>query len=97
MLVHSVYFWLRPGLSDEQRRQVGRGLGSLSAIPSEGCYVGTPVPSDRPVVEGSYTFGLTVLFESPEAMAAYMVHPVHQEFLAQFRSFWDRIVVYAHQ
>jgi hypothetical protein len=97
MFVHSVYFWLKSDLTDAQRAEFRAGLETLKGVPSEGCWFGPPAPSERPVVDGSYDFGLTVLFADKAAHDAYQLHPVHQQFASQFKSYWEKIVVYDHE
>ncbi len=95
MLVHSVYFWLKEGLSDEERASFRRGVESLNGIEEvKAMYVGTPAPTDRPVVDRSYSVALTVVLDDMNAHDAYQVHPLHKEFLDQFAAYWDKVVIY---
>ncbi|MFA6242142.1 MAG: Dabb family protein [Candidatus Hydrogenedentales bacterium] len=95
MLVHSVYFWLKSGQSDEEIASFRGGLESLVGIDSaRGVYVGTPAATNRPVIDRSYTFALTVLFDDMAGHDAYQVHPLHTEFLKTFGSRWERVVIY---
>ena len=53
MLIHSVYFWLKPELTDAQRAEFRRGVETLATIKAvEKVYIGAPagVP-DRPIVD----------------------------------------------
>lgn len=93
--IHSVYFWLKDGLSDADRAAFRGGLESLSAIASvEALYVGTPVPSERPVVDGSYSFGLTVVLADSAAHDHYQADPIHRRFVDAFKGHWNRIQIY---
>ena len=49
---------------------------------------------DRPVIERSYTVGLTVLFKDVAAHDAYQIDPLHQAFLASCRSYWSKVQIY---
>jgi hypothetical protein len=55
MLVHTVYFWLKPELTPAQRAEFRQGIESLSGIPAvEAIYVGTPAATEkRPVIDDS--------------------------------------------
>jgi hypothetical protein len=99
MLVHSVYFWLKPDLTPAQRTQFRAGLESLAGIAAvEAVYVGTPAPIEkRPVIDDSYSFALTILCKDVAAQNAYQVDPLHQAFLNSFRPFWDRVLIYDAQ
>jgi hypothetical protein len=96
MLVHTVFFWVKPGLNEAQRAEFRRGVETLGTIKHvEKVYVGTPaaVP-DRPVVDKSFAVGLTVLCRDVAAHNAYQADPIHKEFIARFSSCWTRVQVY---
>jgi hypothetical protein len=99
VLVHSVYFYLKPELSPAQQEAFFQGLESLCAVShAEAVYIGRPAPlPERPVLDKSYSFALTVLFSDLAAHDRYQVDPLHKAFLEQFRSFWARVQVYDSQ
>ncbi len=95
MLVHFVVFWLKKGTSAEVREDFRMGLESLKAVRhAEALYVGTPIPSDRPVVDKSYDFALTVICKDARALEAYQADPVHRAFVDKNRPAWERNLVY---
>ncbi|HWL14776.1 MAG TPA: Dabb family protein [Opitutus sp.] len=96
MLVHSVYFWLKPELSDAQRADFRRGVESLAGIKSvEKVYVGTPAATPkRAVIDDSYSVALTVLCRDLAAQDAYQIDPIHLAFVEQFKTFWTRVQIY---
>lgn len=96
MLIHSVYFWLKPELTDAQRADFRRGLDSLAGVRSvEKLYVGTPAAiPPRPVVDATYSFGLMVVFKDLAGHDIYQVDPIHKAFLDQFRTFWTKVQIY---
>jgi hypothetical protein len=96
MLLHAVYFWLKPGLTAAQRAEFRRGVESLAAIPHVvQVHVGTPaaVP-DRPVVDRTFDVGLTVVCRDVAAHNAYQADPIHRAFVARFSSYWTRVQIY---
>jgi hypothetical protein len=96
MLIHSVYFWLKPELTAEQRADFRRGVETLAGIPSiEKAYIGAPagVP-DRPIIDKSFSVGLTVICRDVAAHNAYQVDPIHLAFIERFRTFWTRVQIY---
>ena len=97
MLVHSVYFWLKPELTAAQRAEFLRGVETLTAITPQVVqgHVGTPaaVP-ETPVVDRSFAVGLTAIFRDVAAHNAYQTDPVHLAFLGKFKSYWTRVQVY---
>ncbi len=96
MLVHSVYFWLRDGLSCGELEEFRAGLESLAAIPGVAAlHIGAPAPTPpRPVVIADYTLGITALMDGMETHDAYQTHPLHLAFLKQFSPMWTRVQVY---
>jgi hypothetical protein len=96
MLIHSVFFWLKPEVTAAQRVAMQRGIESLRGIQAvEALYCGTPaVMEARPVRDSSYDFGLTVLFKDGAAHDAYQIDPLHAAFNKDFRPLWSRVQVY---
>ena len=96
MLVHCVYFYLKPEITEAQRADFRRGLESLAGVKSaDKVYVGKPAAlPKRPVLDDSYSFGLTVIFKDTAAHNAYQTDPVHVAFLDKFKPFWTRVQVY---
>lgn len=96
MLIHTVYFWLKPELTPAQRADFRRGVESLSGIKAvEKVYVGTPAATEkRPIIDDSYSVALTVVCKDVAAHDAYQVDPLHLKFVEQFKSFWTRVQIY---
>ncbi|NLF29775.1 MAG: Dabb family protein [Planctomycetes bacterium] len=96
MLVHSVYFWLKDNLSDADRARFHAGLEGLAKVDAvRALYVGTPAATARrPVIDDSYTFALTVIFDDLAGQDAYQADPIHQDFVRTFSATWTRIVIY---
>lgn len=93
--VHSVYFWLRPDLSAEQRETFVRGLESLRGIDNvRHGWIGVPAATDRPIIDRSYSYALTLVFANDAEQEAYQVHPVHDRFREECGSFWTRVQIY---
>lgn len=95
MLVHSVFFWLKSDLTEEQRVAFRAGVESLCNIASaQAVYLGTPAATDRPVIDKSYDLGLTVVLKDMAAHDAYQVDPIHTRFVDEFGGYWERVVIY---
>lgn len=99
MLVHSVFFYLKPELTPADRTAFRGGVESLRGIASvETAYVGTPAPvPPRSVVDATYDVSLTAVFKDVAEHNAYQVDPVHVKFVETFRSFWTRVQIYDAQ
>lgn len=77
---HVVLVWLkRPG--NEQDRQALRAAGDrLRAIPGIVFLDhGTPLASNRPVVDDTFDAGFVMRFKSKAALDTYEPHPVHMK------------------
>lgn len=95
MLVHTVFFWLKPELTAAQREAFAAALASLHAIPMQAFYTGRPASMPpRPVVDASFDHAITCVFEDRAAHDAYQTHPVHLAFLAQCKTWWTRVQIY---
>ena len=96
MLVHTVYFWLKPELTAAQRADFRRGVESLSAIAAaEKIYIGTPAGTEkRPIIDDSYSVALTVVCKDVAAHDAYQVDPIHKVFVDSFKTYWKRVQIY---
>ncbi len=96
MLIHSVYFWLRKDLNTTQRADFVTGLQSLKGIgAASAVYTGTPSATpERPIIDNSYDFCLTVLLPDLAAHDAYQIDPLHKDFLATFAPLWERVQIY---
>jgi hypothetical protein len=96
MFSHTVFFWAKPGADEKARLQLETDCRELlTGIPTVRKLVaGTPAMVDRPVVDNSYTVGLTVLFEDRAGHDVYQTHPLHLKFLERNKETWERVQVY---
>ena len=95
MFVHTVLFWLKPGLNPADRERFRAGLETLKQISSaDAVYIGTPASTDRPVIDRSYDFGLTVMLKGLAEHDAYQVDPIHTAFVANCSALWERVLIY---
>ena len=95
MLIHNVFFWLKPGLSEEETLRFVEGAQSLLTIESVSSgYVGKPASTEsRPIIDRSYDYALLVAFENVAAHDAYQDHPVHDKF-RELAHLWSRVQIY---
>lgn len=95
MFVHSVYFWLKPELSQDQIRTFEKLSEAMRGIPGvEHLWLGRPASTDRPVVDRSYSYALTVVVNDPDAHDAYQAHPIHDAFRNECGAFWSQVKIY---
>lgn len=95
MFVHAVYFWLREDLGPAERERFVAGLRSLRGIRGvvQG-FIGVPAPTDRPVIDRSYSWSLVLVFANEADHDAYQVDPVHDKFRAECSPYWTIVRIY---
>jgi Stress responsive A/B Barrel Domain len=96
MLVHSVFFWLKPGLTAGERARFRAEVGKLAAIRTmERIYIGAPAAlAVRSVTERSFDVALTIVFADGAAHDAYQVDPLHLAFVDGNKESWARVQVF---
>lgn len=95
MFVHSVFFWLRDNLSDAELNQFVEGAQALTRLESVRYgFLGTPAETDRPVIDRSYSYALTAIFDDEAGHDEYQVHEVHDRFRDECASLWTRVLIY---
>ncbi|MDQ1088846.1 MULTISPECIES: Dabb family protein [unclassified Siphonobacter] len=95
MFVHVVNFWLKEGLSAEDRAKFEEGVSSLKNVEGiEVFNVGKPAATDRPVIDRSYDYCLLTVFKDEAAHDVYQVAPIHLKFVETCKQYWDRVLIY---
>lgn len=96
MLVHAVYFWLKPDLTSEQRAAFRAGLESLRKVNTiQSVYIGTPAAMPpRAVVDQTYSFALVLIFKDIAGHDAYQIDPIHKAFVQGNQQYWTKVQIY---
>ncbi len=96
MLVHTVFFYFKPEVSEPQKTDFLKGIHMLEEIPTvRGFYVGTPAETpNREVTDKSFGTALTVLFDDVAGHNVYGPHEIHDAFIAKYKHLWDKVVVF---
>jgi hypothetical protein len=95
MFVHAVYFWLRPDLTLQEKERFDAGVRSLRGITGvRNAYVGVPAPTDRPVIERSYSRALVLVFADQATHDAYQADPVHDRFRNECHDLWTSVRIF---
>lgn len=96
MFVHTVYFWMKAGVTDADRSQlVSECLEFLGKVPTvRQIWAGRPANTPREVVDNTYDVGITVILENKADQDLYQTHPLHLEFIRRNKHHWDRVRVY---
>jgi hypothetical protein len=95
MFVHSVVFWLKDGLSEDEVGYFEVEANKLLRIESVAHgWVGTPAETSRGGIDSSYDFLLTIINENYEDQMAYQVDPIHDVFKENCEKFFEKVVIY---
>ncbi len=93
--VHSVFFYLKDDLTEEERAAFLKGVKSLADIEEvESFELGKPAGTPRDVVDSSYDYNLILRFDNAANQDAYQVHPTHTAFAEGQQDKWTRVQVY---
>jgi hypothetical protein len=96
-MLHTVFFWLDPHLSDEHRALFVAELKRVTQIPYlASASMGVPAKTAaRPVVDHSYDYGLQIRFTSHNDHDYYQAEcPDHARFVSTCKSMWTKVVIY---
>lgn len=93
MIIHHVFFWLK---NPADAAKLLEGLKTLGAVPQvKQLLIGQPASTEkREVVDNSYHVSELMYFESLAAQKEYQDHPIHQKFIADYSTLWEKVVVY---
>ncbi|MDA0196915.1 MAG: Dabb family protein [Bacteroidetes bacterium] len=93
---HVVYFWLKEPENQSDRKQFLASLnGFLDQVDEiKTRHVGSPAPTNRPVIDSSYTFSLILSFKNKNEQDIYQEHAAHKKFIADSKALWQKVQVY---
>jgi hypothetical protein len=95
-LAHHVFFWLKNPNSKEDLSKLLEGLKTLKGIETiRELHIGVPAATEvRPVIDASYSASELMFFDDLEGQKVYQDHPLHQKFIADCSSLWEKVLVY---
>jgi hypothetical protein len=95
-IVHHVFFWLKNPDSKEDLAKLLKGLKTLIGIETiRHLKIGVPASTEkRPVIDSSYHASELMFFDDLEGQKIYQDHPIHQKFIADCGSLWEKVIVY---
>jgi Stress responsive A/B Barrel Domain len=95
MFIHTVYFWLKAGLTQAEIESFEKSALSLLSIRSlKYGWVSKPASTDRPVIDRSYSYCLTTIFEDAAGHDIYQVDPIHDAFRDLCAQYWSQVRIY---
>ena len=95
-MVHNVYFWIKDGTSEKNILAFEKALEKLGTVSSlQTYYWGKPAPTEqREVIDHSYQYSINAFFETIDDHNAYQVDPIHNDFVQNHSSIWEKVQVY---
>jgi hypothetical protein len=95
MFVHSVYFWLKDGLTQSEIQLFKTEVQALAKIETvKASYIGRPSSTDRPVIDSSYSYGMVLVFDDKQGHDIYQDHEVHDRFRNECSVYWSKVLIY---
>ena len=80
LVYHTVVFWLKPDTTDAKVAEIIRSAKAMQDLPMvEKVLIGTPIMSDREVVDDSFSVAFTMIFKDEAALQAYALDPHHKQ------------------
>ncbi len=93
--VHHVFFWLKEPVTTETRDRFEKALKKLVTVETIVDYhLGVPAPTDRGVIDTTYSYSLLTTFRNKADQDIYQTHPTHLKFIEDCEELWERVVVY---
>ena len=94
-IVHSVYFWLKEGITAEEEQDFLNFFQELRKVPTvQTLQYGKPASTNpRDVVDNSFQYNLLVTFKSMDDINTYETHPIHLAAAEKFSKYWTRVQV----
>jgi Stress responsive A/B Barrel Domain len=93
--VHTVFFWLKENNNQAHTDALKDGLKRLATISEiKTAYIGAPADTKREVIDSSYSFSITFVFDNAKDQEIYQTHPDHLLFIEKCSYLWERVQVY---
>lgn len=94
--LHTVYFWLKNPADPAERQSFETSLKKFinSSRFIKNSFIGVPAKTDRPVIDQSYTYCLSLTFENKAEQDKYQEEDVHMVFIKESERLWAKVLVY---
>ena len=94
--VHTVFFWLKNPSDQTERARFEKSLKTFinSSAYIKSKHLGVPADTNRPVIDRSYTYCLSLTFTSKADQDQYQKEDVHLVFIKESEMLWKKVLVY---
>lgn len=92
---HVVYFWLineSEEVGKKFEKELRKFIDQVDVIKTS--HIGKPAPTDRDVIDNTWTYSLIVSFNSKKEQDHYQEHQAHLQFIDNASSLWEKVLVY---
>lgn len=94
--VHTVYFWLKNPADQTVRAKFEKSMktyiNSSKYIKTK--HIGVPASTNRPVIDSSYSYCISLTFASKADQDKYQVEDTHLVFIKESENLWEKVLVY---
>ena len=93
---HVVICWYEESVDSQTVENAMQAIADFKQIPGIlSVKVGRPVPSDRDIVDDTFSLGVYILAKDQASLDAYLIHPIHKAFVENFvKGKAQRVTVY---
>lgn len=93
--IHHVFFWLKEPDNQEAHQKIREGMQLLTTIEEIKHYqMGVAAATDRPVIENTYSYSFTMVFNNKADQDIYQDHPTHKKFVDEYSQLWEKVLVF---
>ena len=94
--VHTVYFWLKNPNDMAEREKFETSLKKFinNSRYIKTKHIGVPADTNRPVIDNSYTYCLSLTFTSKADQDKYQDEDIHKVFIKESEMLWEKVLVY---
>ena len=93
--IHHVFFWLKDPSDKEVCMIFEKSLKELVTVETiTDFHIGVPAPTDREVIDTTYSYSVLSTFRNKEDQDIYQTHPKHLKFIEDCQELWEKVVVY---
>lgn len=92
---HVVFFWLIDESEEVSKRfekELRKFIGQVDVIKTS--HIGKPAPTDRDVIDNTWSYSLILSFNSKKEQDHYQEHKAHLQFIENASSLWKKVLVY---
>lgn len=92
---HVVFFWLIDESEEVSKRfekELRKFIGQVDVIKTS--HIGKPAPTDRDVIDNTWSYSLILSFNSKKEQDHYQEHEAHLQFIENASSLWKKVLVY---